>query len=65
MLERASDIAISRINTPRYKHINAIIQDQLGKPHSNDSNALFQNQDVKAKGMLRGADYYKSLKEDK
>ena len=65
MLERACDIAISRISTPRYKHINAIIQDQLGEPHSNDSNALFQNQDVKAKGMLRGADYYKSLKEDK
>ena len=65
MLERACDIAISRISTPRYKHINAIIQDQLGEPHSNDSNALFQNQDVKAKGMLRGADYYKSPKEDK
>ncbi len=62
LLERACEIALSKFSTPRYKHINAIIQEQLGNAYLNDSNEQELNQEKKPKGILRGPDYYKSLK---
>ncbi len=60
LLERACEIALERFSTPRYKHVNAIIQEQIGKSQTNHSFTNDSNQEEK--GLLRGADYYKSLK---
>ena len=61
-LERACEIALGKISTPRYKHINAIILEQQGK----DSAAPLANFDGKPlqhEGYLRGAAYYANRKQ--
>lgn len=58
-LERACEIALSMVHTPRYKHINALILEQQGKnslEHIIDDKEL-----IKQKGYLRGAEYYANL----
>ncbi|WP_295484089.1 hypothetical protein [uncultured Succinatimonas sp.] len=60
-LERACEIALGKISTPRYKHISAIILEQQGKA-SVDSSVNFDGKSLHQGGYLRGADYYAKLK---
>ena len=61
-LERACEIALGKVSTPRYKHINTVILEQQGKAASvrteNDDSGT-----LKQEGFLRGAEYYANLKQ--
>lgn len=61
-LERACELALSRVTTPRYKHINAIILEQQGKICNSPTD--FTDERPEPKGFLRGAEYYANLKRD-
>ena len=61
-LERACEIALGKISTPRYKHINAIILEQQGKDSAVPL-ANFDGKPLQHEGYLRGADYYANLKQ--
>ena len=61
-LERACEIALGKISTPRYKHINAIILEQQGKA-SVVSSVNLDCKPLHQGGYLRGADYYANLKQ--
>ena len=61
-LERACEIALGKISTPRYKHINAVILEQQGK-NSGAADGFTDKKPLQHEGYLRGADYYANLKQ--
>ena len=61
-LERACEIALGKVSTPRYKHINAVILEQQGK-NSGAADGFTDKNPLQHEGYLRSADYYANLKQ--
>lgn len=61
-LERACEIALGKVSTPRYKHINAVILEQQGK-NSGAADGFTDKKPLQHEGYLRGAAYYANLKQ--
>ena len=57
-IEEASREALSKVNSPRYKHIKAILSQT--KEKENTVSRTADTNTVKAKGCLLGKDYFKN-----
>ena len=61
LLERACELALQHFNTPRYKHINAYLLEQIGKGTATSNISDEERRKQANKGAhIRGADYYKT-----
>ena len=61
LLERACELALQHFNTPRYKHINAYLLEQIGKDSAlSNINDEERKKQVNKGAHIRGAAYYKA-----
>jgi hypothetical protein len=53
-IERASDIALAQVHSPRYRHLNSILSSKTDQ----DESKRIQSKAEATKGILKGREYF-------